>query len=56
MSVGDVDGDGRAEIMMKTAPGTNVGGRYITMPREDVRAGYRTPTTTGSAPPATAST
>ena len=37
----DFDGDGRAEIMMKTAPGTNVGGRYITMPREDVRAGYR---------------
>ena len=37
----DFDGDRRAEIMLKTAPGTNVGGRYITMPREDVRAGYR---------------
>ncbi|MEV6495773.1 hypothetical protein AB0M20_45220, partial [Actinoplanes sp. NPDC051633] len=40
----DFDGDGRAEIMMKTAPGTKVtrGGhdRYVTMPREDVRAGY----------------
>jgi hypothetical protein len=37
----DFDGDGRAEIMLKTAPGTTVDGRYITMPREDVRAGYR---------------
>jgi rhamnogalacturonan endolyase len=40
----DFDGDGRAEIMMKTAPGTRVirgaAQRYITMPREDVRAGY----------------
>ena len=37
----DFDGDGRAEIMMKTAPGTRDGrGRYVTMPRSDVRAGY----------------
>ncbi len=36
----DFDGDGRSELMLKTAPGTNVGGRYITMPREDVRAGF----------------
>ncbi|MDX8055708.1 rhamnogalacturonan lyase [Lentzea sp. BCCO 10_0798] len=41
----DLDGDGRAEIMTKTAPGTRMIGRdgrerYITMPREDVRAGY----------------
>ena len=46
----DFDGDGRAEIMLKTAPGTRVirydrsgaiaSARYITMPREDVRAGY----------------
>ncbi|MFD4643487.1 rhamnogalacturonan lyase [Lentzea sp. NPDC058436] len=37
----DFDGDGRAEIMVKTAPGTRDGrGRYVTMPREDVRAGY----------------
>ncbi len=43
--VHDFDGDGRAEMMVKTAPGTRVvdrGGRerHITMPREDVRAGY----------------
>ncbi len=37
----DFDGDGRAELMTKTAPGTRDGrGRHITMPREDVRAGY----------------
>ncbi|WP_117211981.1 rhamnogalacturonan lyase [Allorhizocola rhizosphaerae] len=36
----DFDGDGRSELMLKTAPGTNVGGRHITMPREDVRAGF----------------
>lgn len=46
----DFDGDGRAEIMMKTAPGTssttyNVRGdairkSFITMPAEDLRAGY----------------
>ncbi|WP_413453092.1 rhamnogalacturonan lyase [Georgenia phoenicis] len=43
----DFDGDGRAEIMLKTAPGTRsyAGGqedeaRYITMPAEDVAAGY----------------
>ncbi|KOV90202.1 integrin [Nocardia sp. NRRL S-836] len=43
--VHDFDGDGRAELMTKTAPGTRTTGRdgrsrYITMPREDVRAGY----------------
>ncbi|WP_229693410.1 rhamnogalacturonan lyase [Lentzea pudingi] len=43
--VHDFDGDGRAELMTKTAPGTKVVGRdgrsrYVTMPREDVRAGY----------------
>lgn len=46
----DFDGDGKAEIMFKTAPGTKIikydqGGniaseKYITMPREDVKAGY----------------
>lgn len=40
----DFDGDGRAELMLKTAPGTRTitadGARYITMPQEDVRAGY----------------
>ncbi|MGW1784979.1 rhamnogalacturonan lyase [Streptomyces sp. NPDC002143] len=45
----DFDGDGRSEIMMKTAPGTRsiryrdgrpVSERYITMPKADVRAGY----------------
>ncbi|MBE1488363.1 rhamnogalacturonan lyase [Plantactinospora soyae] len=46
----DFDGDGRSEMMFKTAPGTKitrydrtgavVSERYITMPREDVRAGY----------------
>lgn len=39
--VHDFDGDGRAEIMMKTAPGTRTGtGRYVTMPAADRRAGY----------------
>ncbi|WP_229904327.1 rhamnogalacturonan lyase [Lentzea cavernae] len=39
--VHDFDGDGRAELMTKTAPGTRDGrARYVTMPREDVRAGY----------------
>ncbi|GGK77273.1 rhamnogalacturonan lyase [Mangrovihabitans endophyticus] len=46
----DFDGDGRAEMMMKTAPGTRtlrygadgrvVSQRFITMPRADVRAGW----------------
>lgn len=46
----DFDGDGRSEMMMKTAPGTKVTSydrhgnvtseRHVTMPREDVRAGY----------------
>ncbi|MFC6088033.1 rhamnogalacturonan lyase [Saccharothrix lopnurensis] len=46
----DFDGDGRSEMMLKTAPGTSVTSydrrgretskRYVTMPREDVRAGY----------------
>ena len=46
----DFDGDGRSEMMVKTAPGSKVtrygpqgqvlNERYITMPRADVRAGY----------------
>lgn len=37
----DFDGDGTAEIMMKTAPGTVAGdGEHITMPQEDLDAGY----------------
>ncbi|MDP4099077.1 rhamnogalacturonan lyase [Paenibacillus sp. P96] len=50
MLVYDFDGDGRSELMFKTAPGTKVitynqkgrpaKERYITMPREDIRAGY----------------
>ncbi|MEV4803196.1 rhamnogalacturonan lyase [Nonomuraea sp. NPDC049421] len=46
----DFDGDGRSEMMLKTAPGTKilrydakgklVTERYVTMPREDRRAGY----------------
>jgi hypothetical protein len=46
----DFDGDGRSELMTKTAPGTKVtqygpegevrSERFITMPREDVRAGF----------------
>jgi hypothetical protein len=43
--VHDFDGDGRAEMMVKTAPGTKVVDRagrerHITMPRADVLAGY----------------
>ncbi|MCO1580424.1 rhamnogalacturonan lyase [Crossiella sp. SN42] len=42
----DFDGDGRSELMVKTAPGTKSTGRdgrerHITLPPEDVRAGYR---------------
>ncbi|WP_026818671.1 rhamnogalacturonan lyase [Arthrobacter castelli] len=50
LNVYDFDGDGRSEIMVKTAPGTktisydddgNVAGQqYITMPKKDVKAGY----------------
>ena len=46
----DFDGDGRSEMMFKTAPGTKiirydaagnvVSERFITMPRRDVRAGF----------------
>ncbi|WP_267461914.1 rhamnogalacturonan lyase [Streptomyces solaniscabiei] len=45
----DFDGDGRSEIMMKTAPGTRTvryrdgqphSERYITMPQSDLKAGY----------------
>ncbi|HZN76786.1 MAG TPA: rhamnogalacturonan lyase [Micromonosporaceae bacterium] len=46
----DFDGDGRAEMMFKTAPGTKVtrydsagnvvSERFITMPGEDIRAGF----------------
>ncbi|TDD50671.1 rhamnogalacturonan lyase [Nonomuraea terrae] len=46
----DFDGDGRSELMLKTAPGTKavrygaggrvVSERYVTMPRADVKAGY----------------
>jgi rhamnogalacturonan endolyase len=46
----DFDGDGRAEMMFKTAPGTKTitydrdgdvrAERFVTMPREDVRAGF----------------
>ncbi|MEV4099467.1 rhamnogalacturonan lyase [Nonomuraea sp. NPDC049649] len=46
----DFDGDGRAETMLKTAPGTKttryakdgrvLSERYITMPKQDVKAGY----------------
>jgi rhamnogalacturonan lyase-like protein len=46
----DFDGDGRSEMMFKTAPGTRIirydedgevaSEEYITMPREDIRAGY----------------
>jgi len=46
----DFDGDGRAEMMFKTAPGTRViryhrdgtvaSTRFITMPKRDIRAGY----------------
>ncbi|WP_231584175.1 rhamnogalacturonan lyase [Domibacillus indicus] len=46
----DFDGDGKAETMFKTAPGTKVihfneqgeavSEKYITMPKEDLKAGY----------------
>ena len=46
----DFDGDGKAETMLKTAPGTKiikydkegnvVSEKYITMPQEDIDAGY----------------
>ena len=46
----DFDGDGRSEMMFKTAPGTRiirydrdgdvVSERHITMPKEDVKAGF----------------
>ncbi|WP_251453984.1 rhamnogalacturonan lyase [Microbacterium sp. Marseille-Q6648] len=45
----DFDGDGRSEIMLKTAPGTKTvryqgnvpaGESYVTMPAEDIAAGY----------------
>ncbi len=45
----DFDGDGRSEVMLKTAPGTSTTSygpdgagqaEYITMPAEDVQAGY----------------
>jgi hypothetical protein len=37
----DFNGDGKAEIIMKTAPGTKSGtGAYITMVPEDISAGY----------------
>jgi rhamnogalacturonan endolyase len=46
----DFDGDGKAEMMFKTAPGTKIirydrhgnvaSEKYITMPREDVAAGF----------------
>ncbi|WP_062078161.1 rhamnogalacturonan lyase [Demequina globuliformis] len=46
----DFDGDGRAETMLKTAPGTKsiryddagnvIAEEYVTMPREDIRAGF----------------
>ncbi|GAB3191036.1 hypothetical protein GCM10027061_17610 [Nesterenkonia suensis] len=37
----DFDGDGTAEIMMKSAPGTVADdGEHITMPQEDLDAGY----------------
>ena len=45
----DFDGDGRSEMMLKTAPGTKtiryhngrpISERYITLPKEDRKAGY----------------
>ncbi|MFI5843935.1 rhamnogalacturonan lyase [Catenuloplanes sp. NPDC051500] len=46
----DFDGDGRSEMMFKTAPGTRItrygrdgrelSTRYVTLPKADVRAGY----------------
>ena len=48
--VSDFDGDGRSEMMLKTAPGTKTTSyaadgsvsaeQYVTLPREDVAAGY----------------
>ncbi|MBT2758823.1 rhamnogalacturonan lyase [Mesobacillus foraminis] len=50
MMVYDFDGDGKAESMFKTAPGTKIikydkngniaSEKYITMPKEDLKAGY----------------
>jgi hypothetical protein len=50
MSVYDFDGDGKAEMMFKTAPGTKVirydkkgnitSEKYITMPKSNIKAGY----------------
>jgi rhamnogalacturonan endolyase len=47
----DFDQDGKAEMMLKTAPGTKTiqfdkrgnvqGEKFITMPKEDIKAGYR---------------
>jgi len=47
----DFDGDGRSEMMFKTAPGTKItrygksgavlSEKYITMPKSDIRKGYR---------------
>jgi hypothetical protein len=47
----DFDGDGRSEMMFKTAPGTKIiryrpdgsvmSERYITMPKKDLKAGYK---------------
>ncbi|MEW9669365.1 rhamnogalacturonan lyase [Ammoniphilus sp. 3BR4] len=48
--VNDFDGDGKSEMMFKTAPGTKIikfdkegniaSEKYITMPQEDINAGY----------------
>lgn len=50
MMVYDFDGDGKAESMFKTAPGTKIikydkegnitSEKYITMPKKDIKAGY----------------
>ena len=50
MLVYDFDGDGKAEMMFKTAPGTKIikynkkgkvtSEKYITLPKEDRKAGY----------------
>lgn len=40
--VQDFDGDGKAEVMLKTAPGSRDGkGKFVTLPQEDVAAGVR---------------
>jgi hypothetical protein len=40
--VADFDGNGKSEVMLKTAPGTKSGtGKYITMLPEDIAAGYK---------------